>query len=526
MVFDKNINEKLTYQEYKNVRQIYLKNKSYRGVKLLDKQYPLYYERLIAPPIIIKKSTNNDNIGQEISVPENNDEHVSNNETMLHDDNFNFNATQEVIEEKPKTPVVKNNSKLLNLVNTENLALRSSLEQISNIHEQILDLYEISLYEEDWDDVKIREFENLLSEYNQNLDYIKSCIPNIQWNSDANKKEFMRIYNEVLNADGKSWNRVYARHNNYRRYRTNRKSIILQICDVLGGLKANKDVNYQGIFKYFNDRLANVKLYDNTDLRDRKFNLDDAWLKKHLNEIMDDLKDSAIFNSGAIDGRDIFKVFHVYVKCRKLAYAIFNLMTSNSEYNGYDKWHNRFVDYCDATLNDRQLELLINAVDAENQFEEADDYQNIMDEKTWEAKGIYESWFDDSLEYYQSHKERYNKSKINKINMVPTNANQCRVTCDGKNVYANATFYPGDIIEICPTKKIDKSALYSKDMRESVFEVVPNEEWVLPYGYCRFYLSDHLDDGNCNYIWDPVNRVIVIKAINKIPKYSKLLLNI
>ena len=232
----------------------------------------------------------------------------------------------------------------------------------------------MSLYEEDWDDVKIREFENLLSDYNQNLDYIKSCIPNIQWNSESNKKEFIRIYNEVLNADGKSWNRVYVRHNNYRRYRTNRKSIILQICDVLGGLKNNKDTNYQGIFKYFNDRLANVKLYDNTDLSDRKFNLDDAWLKKHLNGIMDDLKDSAVFNSGAIDGRDIFKVFHVYVKCRKLAYAIFNLMTSNSDYNGYDKWHNRFIDYCDANLNNRQLEQLINAVDSENQFEEVDDY--------------------------------------------------------------------------------------------------------------------------------------------------------
>lgn len=201
-------------------------------------------------------------------------------------------------------------------------------------------------------------------------------------------------------------------------------------------------------------------------------------------------------------------------------------MVSNNNINGYEKWHNRFIDYCDATLSKGQIEMLINATDTENQFVEADDYQNIMDEETWEAKGIYESWFDDNLEYYQSHKERYNKSKINKINMVPTNANQCRVICDGKNVYANATFYPGDIIEICPTKKIDKSALYSKDMRDSVFEVVPNEEWVLPYGYCRFYLSDHLGDGNCNYIWDPVNRVIVIKAINKIPKYSKLLLNI
>jgi len=98
-----------------------------------------------------------------------------------------------------------------------------------------------------------------------------------------------------------------------------------------------------------------------------------------------------------------------------------------------------------------------------------------MDEEAWERKGIFESWFDESLEYYQSHKDIYNKSKIGKINMIPTNANQCRVSCDGENVYANTTFYPGDIIEVCPTKSIDKSSMYSKDMREIVFEVVPNE---------------------------------------------------
>ncbi len=75
-------------------------------------------------------------------------------------------------------------------------------------------------------------------------------------------------------------------------------------------------------------------------------------------------------------------------------------MVSNNDVNGYEKWHNRFIDYCDATLSKPQMEMLINATDTENQFIEADDYQNIMDEETWEAKGIYESWFDDSLEYY------------------------------------------------------------------------------------------------------------------------------
>ena len=149
-----------------------------------------------------------------------------------------------------------------------------------------------------------------------------------------------------------------------------------------------------------------------------------------------------------------------------------------------------------------------------------------MDEEAWERQGLYESWLDDSLEYYHSHKDRYNKSKINKITMIPTNANQCRVQCDGTYVYANTTFYPGDIIEICPTKKIDKSSLYSRDMRDSVFEVVPNKEWVLPFGYCRYYLHDvSNDDANCTYIWDPIKSVIVIRATKRIPKYSKLFLS-
>lgn len=503
--FNKNINEALTYQQYKDIRNFYITNNAIESAKQLDKQYYLFFNKLVSSGDYKSQSSNNQN--------------TSNNTNVIISQPNSLTNQEQI-----KIPQVSKYEKIADA--TSNIQFKNTLLKVAQIHEQILDLYEYTLYEDTWNETTENQFENLLSEYNKNLDQLKSELPSVEWHSEKLKSEFMKKFNEVLIEDANSWNRVYARHTNYLRYRTNRKTIILQICDVLGGLKSNKDVNYLGIFKYFNDKLANIKLYDNTNITDRKFNLNDDWLKKHLNKIMDDLKDSAVFNSGAIDGRDIFKVFHVYVKCRRLAYAIFNLMTSNSKYNGYDKWHNRFIDYCDATLADKQLEFLINAVDAENQFEEVDDYQNIMDEESWEAKGIYESWFDDSLEYYQSHKERYNKSKINKINMVPTNANQCRVTCDGKNVYANATFYPGDIIEICPTKKIDKSALYSKDMRESVFEVVPNEEWVLPYGYCKFYLSDNLGDGNCNYIWDPANRVIVIKAINKIPKYSKLLLNI
>ena len=413
--------------------------------------------------------------------------------------------------------------RLVQSIDTDNLAFKSALMEIADAHEKILDLYEYTLYEDTWTETTITKFEELLDKYNTNLSQIQSMLPSIDWKSEAIKHEFMRVYKELIKADADSWNRVYARHNNYLRYRTNRRSIISQIADIIGGVKNTKDANYQDIFKYFNNRCADIRLYDNSNKSDKQDVLS-KWLKPHLNEVMDEMKDRGIFN-GAIDSVDIFKVFRIYVKCRKLAYAIFNLMTSNSEFNGYNRWHNQFINYCDANLNDKQLEQLMNAVNSENQFENVDDYQNIMDEESWEKKGIYESWLDDSLEYYHSHKDRYNKSKINKINMIPTNANQCRVSCDGNYVYANTTFYPGDIIEICPTKNIDKSSLYSRDMRDSVFEVIPNKKWVLPFGYCRYYLHDvALEEQNCTYIWDPIKNVIVIKAINKIPKYSKLFL--
>lgn len=111
--------------------------------------------------------------------------------------------------------------------------------------------------------------------------------------------------------------------------------------------------------------------------------------------------------------------------------------------------------------------------------------------------------------------------------MIPTNANVCKIVSDGKSVYSATTFYPDDIIEVCPTRTIDKSSLYSKDMRDMVFEVVPNKEWVLPFGYCQYYDIPRIkEEPNCTFIWDPVARVVVIKALTKIPKYAKLVLQI
>jgi hypothetical protein len=113
--------------------------------------------------------------------------------------------------------------------------------------------------------------------------------------------------------------------------------------------------------------------------------------------------------------------------------------------------------------------------------------------------------------------------------MIPTNTNQCNILFDGQHVYSNAVFYPGDIVEICPTKQIDKQSLYSRDMRNIVFEVVPNEVYVIPFGYCQYYdiVSNNKNNiANCDYIWDSLTKCIIIKAIDKISANKRLILNI
>lgn len=120
------------------------------------------------------------------------------------------------------------------------------------------------------------------------------------------------------------------------------------------------------------------------------------------------------------------------------------------------------------------------------------------------------------------------KSKIKQISMIPTNVNKCKVSSDGKSVYSNSNFYVGDIIEVCPTKQIDKTSLYSKDMRDIVFEVIPNEMFVIPFGYCQYYdiISLKNPEPNCDFMWDNESKTIIIKALTKIPRNTKLILNI
>lgn len=120
------------------------------------------------------------------------------------------------------------------------------------------------------------------------------------------------------------------------------------------------------------------------------------------------------------------------------------------------------------------------------------------------------------------------KKSIKGIGMIPSNAHQCRVCYDGKSVYANSKFHAGDIIEVCPCRPIERNSLYTRDVRDMVFEVEPNEKFVIPLGYCQYY---NIIDGvhpepNCDYEWNADDSTIVIRALCTIPKSTVLIINI
>ena len=112
--------------------------------------------------------------------------------------------------------------------------------------------------------------------------------------------------------------------------------------------------------------------------------------------------------------------------------------------------------------------------------------------------------------------------------MVPTNAHQCSVLFDGKHVYSNAKFHCGDIIEICPTAKITKNALYAREVRDLAFEVEPDELFVIPMGYCQHYdiIGNQYSEPNCDWEWNGDDSTIVIRAMSTIPQNSVLILNL
>lgn len=120
---------------------------------------------------------------------------------------------------------------------------------------------------------------------------------------------------------------------------------------------------------------------------------------------------------------------------------------------------------------------------------------------------------------------RRDKNDFVNMKMVSNDANKSRVYTDGKSVYAYKTFMPGDIVEICPCKVFSDQSLYSRELRDLVFEIAYNK-FAMPFGYATIYdLANDPLLANCDYLWDANTECVIIKATKRINKGDKLWLN-
>jgi len=119
--------------------------------------------------------------------------------------------------------------------------------------------------------------------------------------------------------------------------------------------------------------------------------------------------------------------------------------------------------------------------------------------------------------------KQYNRDQITDISPADLAANQCKVSFIDGDVYATATFYPGDVVEMCPCKMIENDL--GDELKEVAFEV-DEGKYAVPFGYAQWYrLSDETNSSNCDYEFDPNNNVIVIRATEKIMKGDVLCLD-
>lgn len=121
--------------------------------------------------------------------------------------------------------------------------------------------------------------------------------------------------------------------------------------------------------------------------------------------------------------------------------------------------------------------------------------------------------------------DTYDKSKIRGAEMVSTNALQCNVRFQNRHIWSNCRFRTGDIIEVCPGRKITGDALYSREVRNIAIRV-SDDEYVIPLGYCQFYdiVDKNNPEANCKEEWNPRTKCVIIRAITDIPKNTILVL--
>lgn len=117
---------------------------------------------------------------------------------------------------------------------------------------------------------------------------------------------------------------------------------------------------------------------------------------------------------------------------------------------------------------------------------------------------------------------------IKAVRLWDTNVNG-KIMCKNGKMYAGILFTSNDIVEECPIKELDDVDMYSRNIRDISFELVPNSNrYGIPYGYANVYATsvDRKCEGNIDYEYIPENNFIRFYAIRTIKPNEELILRV
>lgn len=213
----------------------------------------------------------------------------------------------------------------------------------------------------------------------------------------------------------------------------------------------------------------------------------------------------------------MFKILEQYIVARIDIDQIFRGLLSDNDSKfgsqgfGYEEFGSEYIeDFCSGDISRQKFNRLVNIY--------CKDLHYSMGDLLSEGK----IFNDEDIDIYK-------KIPFDDIRFEDGYHNVCRVVLKNGKVYPqeNMSFNNGDIIEICPCKEISGQSLYSREIRDLVFKIEDEAEpkYMMPLGYCQYYIiEDEYNKGNCDYMYDPNMKCIVIKATRPISPKDALVL--
>lgn len=214
----------------------------------------------------------------------------------------------------------------------------------------------------------------------------------------------------------------------------------------------------------------------------------------------------------------IIECFNTYFLYHKEIISLFDAFNSRSFVDKNETLSRKLIDsLCNNTIT---------AVTLENWIQNLLDFEGmplspLEDDEKEEKKNVY----DEVYESFDMDMIGYKELPFTGILPLGEDENICKISLKDDDVYARTLFNSGDIIEICPCKKVSKESLYSREMRELAFRTYNKgeEEYVVPLGYIQYYSLGDLN-ANCDFIYDESKNKVLVKSIKPIRPGEKLIL--